>query len=288
MKNEFELMNDIEMDFDAYEEQELNELEREKMMRKVQTFKNKKKSYKKLAVLAACVASVAVLSQTAFAQNLFANILKTISTGHNQFMQTEPSGPRPVPEILQGKVFDKDGNPLEMIDENTKLYNAEGKEYGKEADLEIDGQTVDIFGGDDALDERVTNDVQMVVNDLDALQQHLNFDAKLPQYLPEGYAFDLARFYKDENGNVSGNYLDAEYINKATGETIYLNERIINEETAFETGTDGTMEETTINGNKAVIMDGTSIDWEADGVSVGIIAHGLEQEELIKVAESCQ
>ena len=65
-------------------------------------------------------------------------------------------------------------------------------------------------------------------------------------------------------------------------------ERLIDDTTAYTYSTDGTVEETTINGRTAAITDGNCIDWETeDGVSVSINGgHGLSVDELIKIAES--
>ena len=66
-----------------------------------------------------------------------------------------------------------------------------------------------------------------------------------------------------------------------------LDERLLNEETAFEAGTDGTIEEISINGHPAVIMDNRSVDFEIGDVSVGVSGRGvLTRDELIKISES--
>ena len=53
-------------------------------------------------------------------------------------------------------------------------------------------------------------------------------------------------------------------------------------------GTDGTIEEITVNGKIAVMVNDSSIDFETDdSVSVGIYSHGnITKEELIKIAEN--
>ena len=52
-------------------------------------------------------------------------------------------------------------------------------------------------------------------------------------------------------------------------------------------GTDGEIEELDINGHKAVLSNGNSLDWEIDDVSVGINGRGnITRDELISMAES--
>jgi hypothetical protein len=105
--------------------------------------------------------------------------------------------------------------------------------------------------------------------------------------LPEGYEFDRAEFYKDDNGVVENSkYITLYFTNKKTGEKIYIPQRFADEETAYSTGA-SKVEEIKINGVDAVLYDDRNIDWEANGVIYGISAKGkITRDELIKIAES--
>lgn len=107
-------------------------------------------------------------------------------------------------------------------------------------------------------------------------------------YLPDGYQFDKAEFYKDEDGVVNNSkYISLYFTNKNTGKYIYMQQRFADEETAYATGTDGKVEEIKINGLDAVLSDDRSIDWEANNTLYGLHGRGeINRSELIKIAES--
>lgn len=273
MKNKYDLLNNVQMDFDAYEPCTLNSKELEAMKQNATKAMKKKPRIKKYLTLAACIALVAALSQTTFAQELVENIIKSISTGHNRFTQVQTPDTAPVPEELQGKIFDKDGNPLTFYTNGQEIYDENHSKI-----ISTDQIMITPADSDDGLESK-----KFYVNTPDDIQQHASFDVKLPSYLPEGYTFENAYFFKEDDGSVSGDYLFVHYKN-ADGKKIIIDERIINDETAFEAGTDGSIEETKINGHKAVIMDGKSVDWEADGASYGV--NGPDKQEAVKIAES--
>lgn len=293
MRDDLRLLNDIQMDFDEYENIELSELEREIMKQNInKKIKSKKFNYKKLGAIAACVAVAgAVISQTAFAQSIVDGIIKSFSTGHNRFMQMEPVKEREVPDGLKGQVFDKDGNPLEvwgsdaevyMMDENGNLVSpSEMKNYSYVSE---DG-TIKVASEWSEESEGKIDDSKTVIEDESQVQQYLSF--KMKSLNLDGYEFVKADLYNDENGNPSPDYLMLEYKNTATGKSIFSHQRIINEDTAFEAGTDGDLKEAMVNGNVAVITDNRNIDWEENGASYGISAKGeLNADELVKAAES--
>lgn len=273
MKNKYDLLNNVKMDFEAYEPCTLDSKELESMKQSVKKEIKKKPRVKRYLTLAACIALVAALSQTTFAQELVENIIKSISTGHNRFTQVQTPDTAPIPPELQGKIFDKDGNPLTTYTKGQEIYDENHSKI-------ISTEHIMISPADD--DNDIESD-KFYVNNPGDIQQYASFDVKLPAYLPEGYAFSNAYFFKEQNGNICGDYLFVEYKN-ADGKRIVIDERIINEETAFEAGTDGSIEEITINGHKAVVMDGKSVDWEADGASYGV--NGPNQQEATKIAES--
>lgn len=94
--------------------------------------------------------------------------------------------------------------------------------------------------------------------------------------------------YNGNDGKPSGDYRTLYYKN-AEGGTISFHERLINDETAFESGGTEKMEEIKINGRTAVIDGTNTLAWEtADDVSVDIIVHDdtITQAELIKIGEN--
>lgn len=251
---------------------------------------NMKKSnqFKHPITKVASLALIGVLSitlmQTSFAQDVVGRVLKTISLGHivvyeDEFVEMDSY---PVPDKLNGKLFDKDGN---LIKEFTKvnfgnLYTADGEKIA-----EIDSETGEIITVSEL--EKQSKEQILVVKDPNELNNYTCFDVILPSYLPEGYKFEKAEFYKDENGIVENSkYINLCFTNEKTGKYIYASQRFADEETAYSTG--GTnIEEIKINGVDAVIYSDRNIDWEANGVLYGLSGRGeISKSELIKIAES--
>ncbi|MBP3361636.1 MAG: DUF4367 domain-containing protein [Clostridia bacterium] len=292
MKNEFEFLNDVKMDFSDYEAIELTDTERDNMKKAIK--QRKKISINKVLGIAACVALAAVLSQTAFAQSFIGRIVKSVSTGHNTFYQMDNTGAEAeLPEAFDGLLYDADGKPAKTFVVGAEYYDKDGNkiedtekylaEHVDKEKLEYEDENVKVSLASGKSEDPLEHTAEMgypVIKNIDEIAGYLCFAPKLPGYLPEGYSFYGASAYGEE-------YLFVYYKNEATGNYFSVHERIINDETAFEAGTDGDMYETEINGNKAVVYDGSSVDWEEDGISVGISSRGgFSEEELIKVALS--
>lgn len=243
------------------------------------------KLYKRLAgVGIACIVTI-TLSQTSFAQNFVEKIIKSISLEHVKFVEEEDHKleveSMPVPEKLKGKLFDKDGNLIEIFTkEMKKFYTADGEEID-----DFDMRTGKIITVSQAK-EKV-----LEVKDTNELNKYTCFNVILPSYLPEGYKFDRAEFFKGKAGDVKDSkYITIYFTNEKTGKNIYMQQRFACEET--RTVSNGSnIEKIKINGVDAISSDGVrsnskSIDWEANGVIYGITSKGIAREELIKLAES--
>ena len=131
--------------------------------------------------------------------------------------------------------------------------------------------------------ERENNN--LVVKDVDKLNDYTYFEVILPSYLPEGYEFDRAEFFRDENGLVENSkYISLYFTNDETGEYIYMQQRFADEETAYETGGQK-VEQLKINGADAILYD-NNLDWEDNGVIYMLNGRGISRDQLIKTAES--
>ncbi len=248
---------------------------------------NRTKSLKRITITAATVTVLLItLMQTTFAQDFVEKIIKSISLGNINAIQVKHPDIKEykVPDELKGKIFDKDGNPLEVITEETRgeLYTAEGE---KIVDFS-DGQVVT-----GAQKEKMAQEGKLVVKDFEKLNDYTCFKVILPDFLPNGYEFEKAEFYKDETGAVNQTkYIDLYFKNQAKGNYIYMQQRFSDEETAYEISTDGDIEKIKINNSDAVIFDGRRgkcIDWEYNGVLYGLNGRGnVDQTDLIKMAES--
>lgn len=289
MKNEFDYLNDVRVDFSKYTAKTLTEQERVNMKNAIK--KGKNKSARKYLLLAACICAVAVTG-TAFASGF----LKTITTGYNTYVQ-DTSDVMELPEELKGKLFDGNGIMLDSISKSdmNNIYDENGNKLterdltdlyisamGLEGKVNIDDETNTIIEDEDTGSE-------FVYSSLEEARKSSSFNIKVPQYLPEGFIFSRAYTYKEDDGSGSGDYLTIEYTDNK-GREISILERTLNEQTKFTMCTDGKIEEITINGMKAVLSNNKNIDFEtSDNVSVALYGYkGIDKNELIKTAESIE
>ncbi|OMD82082.1 hypothetical protein BSK49_26490 [Paenibacillus odorifer] len=244
-----------------------------------------KHRFRRPAVMLATLLVVSVLSvtfvQPSFAQELLMKVLQTINLGHIVAHEVEFSADSNViPDDFKGKIFDSKGNALVTLDAAQKagdIYNADGEKIvGVE-----DGRLV-------TQSERDQEKAELLIErDSSKLNEYTIFDVGLPAYLPEGYTFDRAEFYKDSNGDViHSKYINLYFVNEATDEIISMQQRHADSETAYEMSTDGTIEKVKINGVDAVLVNGKGLDWEANEVLYGVTSASLDKNDLIKVAES--
>lgn len=247
-----------------------------------------KKPNKFKTTIAASVATALILggplSQTAFGKEIVDKIIATFSLDHIKVTQTEPiNGEINIPDEFKGKIFDKNGNELTKVsvkDENN-LYTSDGKKIYSLANSKI------ITIEEHEKQEKEMKDSTLTVKDTTKLNDYTCFNVKLPKYLPEGYKFDKAEFSKDDNGKVEKTKYINLYFTNEKGKTLFMQQRFADEETAYETGTDGTVEKIKINGSDAILMDNKTLDFEANNTLYGISTRGnISKEELIKMAES--
>ncbi|WP_213950963.1 DUF4367 domain-containing protein [Tepidanaerobacter syntrophicus] len=223
------------------------------------------------------------LMQTSFAQGVVDKIVRTISLGHITILESEPSDIKsvPVPDKLKGKIFDKDGNPLEVLstEHADEIYTVDGERI---AYIDSDGDIVT-----KSEHEKARADECLIIKDPNQLNNYTCFDIKLPSYLPEGYKFTEAEFFKDENGVVENSKVVGLYFaNEETGKFIYMQQRVAEEDAGYVTDA-VKIEELKINGQDAVLYDDSNLDWEYNGVIYMLVGRGeIAKDELIKIAES--
>lgn len=285
MKRKYEFLNDVKMDFSEYEEVPFTEMERQTMKH---NFKKSNKTYhsrKRVMWAAACVACLAVTSQTAFARDLAEKIF---SLGHSSIIAgTESTSDEvltePIPEELQGKLFDKDGKEL------TELRSDIQEVYDKNGDQVIicsksqDGKTtysIEKYSDEDPLS---TDDSVILVDSIDELEKNLSFDLKVPEELPDGFSLTKIYGVKDEDGSLSPDYAFLDYSDEENSFIIY--EQPDKEETKFSTGLNDP-KEMDFHGNTAIYNDSEFYaSW--DGTIISIMGNDtLTGEALLKVAES--
>lgn len=248
---------------------------------------NKMNKIKKTGIIAASLLIVSTLvSQTTFAQEAVNKIIKSISLGHVTMIQDDANDPEEVevPESLKGEVFDKSGNLIEKFTkDNTKdgIYDKYGKQI-TEFTMN-DGSVTKIKS---VKDDNSRSENTVYVTDSSKLDEYTCFKVKLPSYLPEGYAFDRAEFYKDNDGNVKDSkYAQLYFKNQKTGKEISMQERFACDETKT-VGNAENIEKININGAEAILSNARNIDWEADGTIYFLSGKNIGKDEAIKIAES--
>lgn len=251
----------------------------------------KSQRFKKPAVAVASIAlGVTLFAQTAIAQDFTQKIKEifSIAGGNINIIQEEaverPDGV-PVPENLKGQIFDSEGNEVKAFTDSLKeIYTKSGEKIAYLTNNE-NNEMIIVTEAQEAAKKAETT---LTLTDVNKRNDYTAFDVKLPEYLPDGYKFDRIELYKDENGKVENSkYITIFYTNESTGNFIFMQQRLSDEETGFTTGTDGTVEKVKVNGAEALIMDDSSIDWEADGVLYHMTSRGaFGKDDLLKMAES--
>lgn len=231
------------------------------------------------SLLVAAVVSVSFV-RPSFAQEMVERILKSVNLGHIEVAQTDSSVPPAFPEAWKGQVFDQDGKPVTSFNPMPEgIFNAAGEPI-----VGFDGGKLVTASEQEQLDKEAAEQV-FTVKEPAGLNQYAAFKVELPEYLPEGFAFDHGQFYKDEKG-VSGQIVELFFTSKDKDKRIWMQLRLLNEENAFALSTDDKVEQVKLKGTDAVMVGDRSLDWEANGVMYGLSTRGLDRAEVLKIAES--
>jgi hypothetical protein len=244
---------------------------------------------KKTGIVAASLLIASTLvAQTTFAQEAVEKILKTISLGHVTMVQYDDNEreEETLADSLKGKVFDKNGKVIEKISQDIVkdgLYTHNGE---KIKDINPKKGTI-VTEKQAAQAEKDMEENTLYVTDSSKLNNYTCFHVKLPSYLPNGYKFDRAEFYKNDDGSIEkdSKYASLFFKNKETGKDIYIDERFACDETrTFENAED--IEKININGVDAILSNGRNINWEANGTIYFLAGKNITKDEAIKIAES--
>ena len=245
--------------------------------------KHKQRIRRPVMIAASLLVAVAVsvsFVRPSFAQEILERVLNSVHLGHIEVAQMDGSRPKEFPEAWKGKIFDQDGNPVTSFNPMPEaIFNAAG-----EAIVNFDGDKLITQSEQEQLDKEASEQ-KFTVKEAAKLDQYALFKVKLPEYLPEGFAFDHGEFYKDEEG-VSGQVVELFFSSKDKKKRIWMQLRLANEENAFTMATDGKVEQVKLKGTDAVLVSDRSLDWEANGVMYGLSTRGLDRSDVLKIAES--
>lgn len=232
------------------------------------------------AIAASLVIASTLAAQTTFAKDAVSEIIRTISLGHFAAVQYNDSKEEEytLPDTLKGKMFDKNGNVIEKITKGTDgIYTKDGEKIVRwnaaEGSVTTEKQEKE--------EEAKIKEMTLTITDSSKVNGYTCFEVKLPSYLPNGYKFEKAEFYKD-----SDKYATIYFKNQATGKEIHMQQRFACEETKATLATDGDIENIKINGEDAILEDGRNIDWEANDVVYFLTCKDIGKDDVIKIAES--
>lgn len=248
----YEILNRAQVNLDAYDIHPLSEVEQERMKQRMmeqrmqQKNSQKKHSRRPWGAVAVAAVCVAMFSQTAFAQEMWGRLVNQVELDGGVTISHSEVTAEDIQEILS--------NPEQL---KAVLGSAGVDGYVK-------GETT-------------------VITNQEELAGMLCFPPLFPQTLPEGYAFDHADFFPENDGTISGKYLQMYYQND--DDEIFIEERYLDEETAFSSGTDGELQEVEVCGVKGA-LDKTSVTWVKDGICYTVIGHELTQTQLMDLANS--
>ena len=258
--------------------QSRTQLKQEAKPMKIQT------GWKRPAMIVASLLVAGALSvsfvKPSYAQDLLGRVLQSINLGNIIAHEMDAAQIPDFPKEWEGKLFDKNGNVITSDSKKVnEIYNAAGEQI-----VNFDGDKLITKSEQEQLDKEAAERI-VAVKSRAELDKYALFKVKLPEYLPEGFAFDRGEFYKSEEG-VNGKYLDLFFSSEHEGQDLKMHFRYSDKETAYEMSFSGKVEPVKINGVDAVMMDDRNLDWEADGVLYNIVTHGLDRDEVLKIAES--
>ncbi len=243
-----------------------------------------KKKIRKPIVLGFVAAVVVCGTVAVYGQDLY-RVMKTVTLGDRATYEVVENSrvSVPIPEELQGQVFDKSGNALQVFPEDEMLYDKDGK------------QVFPVYDADSKKAKLVTkeehdrmNGVGIAFTTKDSAEADGYFitDVLSPSYLPAGYAFDRAEFYGDPKTDPEAKkYIERYYTNGE--QEISCQVRFMDDTTAYGSSTEEDIREVTINGNDAVVY-GHSLDIQVGDVMYMFDSHDVSTDELAKIAESLQ
>lgn len=273
----------------------MDQLKREKE-RENQIMK-KGKVMKTAVIVASMVGVLSIgMTQTAFGKEMIESIIAHFSTGHGNVLQydaeeqearkqaiIEKCKSEPMPEEYKGKIFDENGNEFTYFPAYLKgAYNANGEPIM----CVKDGMVFTEEEWEEYYNEVEANEAYTEITDLSKISDYTCFEVKMPTYLPEGVEFKTAGVWSEED--VTDNVcIELSFVNEAGEEVIYMQQRFVCEEAAYETGTSGEVKELEINGAKGLMYD-NSLNWETAEVMylMNSLSDEVSGDEMIKIAES--
>lgn len=245
-----------------------------------------RKRFKRSTLIAFAACLTVVLSATAYAVINYVNLGEYAQYIPNSRNASEEAArmEAPLPAELQGRLYDKDGNVIEKVGQmQDGIYDADGKAVITTLD---ESGAVVISSWD--IERQKHAQKTTLFTRLEDAKPYLAFEAHSFPYVPAGYALEGYRIFNDEHGKPyqGTKYLEMNFYQNGNPDAyIYVQARLMDEETAFGSSCSDNIEKTSINGYEA-ILDGSNVDILIGDVMYMICANDLPQSETVKMAES--
>lgn len=240
-----------------------------------------KNKFKKASMAAAALAVLVTAANPTYAADMAKKMINSLTLGNVSFMEKTDLGVEPLEDCYKGKVFDENGNEVTSVDVNA-LYDNTQKLYTK------DGKEIAYMARGEIVTVEEEEQKWTTIEDENKIKEYASFDYKLPEYIPEGYEFKEAKYKKHSGVTDEKTYysedLSLVYEDKNTGKNIYLEE--YSSEQPFAVMTNKDMEQIKVNDIDAVVFNNGSIGWAINDVSYNIGSQDINQDELLKIAES--
>ncbi len=153
---------------------------------------------------------------------------------------------------------------------------------------QLSSEKVKVVGEGENSDSQVKDIIHKSIAEA---QKAVDFKVLVPEYLPTGYTLKEAKTMElvgadinSEEAKSSRYYLTVKFAGQEKDITVFY--RLVNEETAYETGTENEIEAVKINDTIGAWEDSGHLIWEQDGVSYNMICKGISKEEAVKIAKS--
>lgn len=243
--------------------------------------KNMRKSNIQIAIIVAAsflIMSTAVIYPI-FAKDQTREIRRYINIGGVPYVQEgDYAGNKYLDRDILGLIIDFRGTPLTTYKDIEKVFE-------REEVLWVQGTAIDSFDDDGVIittKQKENNSIKKVT-DKNEIDEHLAFKAAFPEYLPEGYEFEEAIFYKDKDGSIdNADFVILMFKNTDNDNVLRLFER--DSKSGFIAK--GKSRKTKVNGKKAETLNSSAVQWSIGDITYSINGTRIGLDDLRQIAES--